>query len=830
MRYRFLLLIVALLTFLPSYSQNAEYNSVNELLNDIYSRNYEKPITFMRHYLSSVENGTEVFQDSIYIGIASLLMTSYVQNNQIHDADTLMTHIVQYMTNTGKKTNILYQLYIARGSILCSLGNYNGASVWISSALDMIKVQKGKEEEQSVILSMLASCHMNMNELESAKKEIEEAITIIERSNSDFSLQRKITIYQNAGAIYHEVGIPDKMECYTKKAYELVKDNEMFVSEFIKIAHNLAVLYLNTGKYNESLTVLHEIEKKPLSEEERSEVYESIFLGYYYLNNEDETVKYANLCCNSIKAMSSDLYSSFPALTIEKIWDKNAMRLKVNMGILSKFHNNAEAVEMCYDNVLFVKGLALDNMSRLRKIIHNDSIIGNLYSEVKKLKSEAMTLTSNSTIYNTLDEKEKLLQERILEHNKKDNINFYLPTWKQVWNTLRNDEYAIEFITYSGFIQSDSKSEELKYAALILSPKADQPFFVELCTVNELKEMYIKALREREIGINGLYLRNQDFILYKLIWEKLDYYVNNAKTIYVSPILGLKDINIGFIPCPDGCYLIDKYDIRIVTSTAEICNREKIAFSDAYVYGGIEYSVGKKESNQSSYRSIIINEVCDSTRNGFGFLQASNYETEQISNILKENRIKTSLYNGSNADEYSFRGMDEHSSSILHLSTHGFYLVGTNKYQEYFTRFIPYLSSDSCMLLSGILLANSNPTIKSVSDSNALNDGVLTAEEISYLDLSNTKLLVLSACETAIGQDMKEGFGGLVKAFKNAGVKSILASLWRVSDVPTANLMISFYKYLMGGEDIHSALLKAQKEISKQYPDPYYWAGFVIID
>ena len=277
MRYRFLLLIVALLTFLPSYSQNAEYNSVNELLNDIYSRNYEKPITFMRHYLSSVENGTEVFQDSIYIGIASLLMTSYVQNNQIHDADTLMTHIVQYMTNTGKKTNILYQLYIARGSILCSLGNYDGASVWVSSALDMVKDQKGMEEEQSVILSMLASCHMNMNELESAKKEIEEAITIIERSNSDFSLQRKITIYQNAGAIYHEVGILDKMEYYTKKAYELAKDNEMFVSEFIKIAHNLAVLYLNTGKYNESLTILHEIEKKTLSEEERSEVYESIF-------------------------------------------------------------------------------------------------------------------------------------------------------------------------------------------------------------------------------------------------------------------------------------------------------------------------------------------------------------------------------------------------------------------------------------------------------------------------------------------------------------------------------------------------------------------------
>lgn len=828
MRYRFLLLITAILSFLPLYSQNTEYNSVNELLNDIYSRNYEKPIAFMRHYLSSVENGTEVFQDSIYLGMASLLMTSYVQNNQIHDADTLMTHIVHYMTTTGKKTNILYQLYVAHGSLLCSLKKYNEASVVINSALEMVKDQKGKEEEQSVILGMLASCHMNMNELESAKKDIEEAITIIERSNSEFSLQRKITIYQNAGAIYHEVGISDKMEYYTKKAYDLSKDNEIFVSEFINTAHNLAVLYLNSGKYEESLAILHELEKKPLSTEEKSEVYESIFLANYYLNNEDETVKYANLCCNSIKAMSSDLYSSFPAQTIAKMWDKNAMRLKVNMGILSKFHKNAKAVEMCYDNMLFVKGLAYDNISRLREIAHNDSLICCLFSEVKKLKSEAMTLTDDNTIYNTLEEKEKLLQERILELYKKDNKDFCIPTWKKVWNSLRNDEYAIEFITYSGFIQADSKSEELKYAALILSPKADQPFFVELCSINELKEMYLKALREREIGINGLYLRNKDLILYKLIWEKIDYYVNNAKTIYVSPILGIKDINIGFIPCPDGCYLIDKYDIRIVTSTAKICNQEKINFSNAYVYGGIKYTISEQERNLPSYRSIIINEVCDSTRNGFGFLQASKYEAEQISNILEENRIKTSLYNGSNADEISFRGMDEHSPSILHLSTHGFYLVGTDKYKEYFTRFIPYLPNDSGMLLSGILLSNSS--IKSTSKSDALNDGVLTAEEISYLDLSNTELVVLSACETAIGQDMKESFGGLIRAFKKAGVKSILASLWKVSDGPTADLMISFYKYLMRGEDIHSSLLKAQKEMSKQYPDPYYWAGFVILD
>ena len=825
MRCRILLLLIGLLSLLPTYSQNVDYNSIEELIGDIKKRNFEKPILYMSQYLASVENGSEVFQDSIYIGMSTLLATTYTQNNQIHKADSLLSHSIKFLLKNGKQSLLAYSLYVAYGGILSQLQNYTKASYYLEPALMFVKGQEGKRENYSVIMSMLAICHMNMGDLERAQKEIEESIAIIDQSSSKFSISNKIAIYQKAGAIYNELGTYDKAEYYTKYAYDLSLENDLYVSEFINAANNLAVIYTDAGRYSDALTVLHQMEKKPLSEIERSGVYNSIFLANYFLDNEEETVKYANLCSNSLKIISSELNASFPSMTTENIWDKNAMQLKVNMGILDKFYHNAKALEMCYDNSLFVKSLAYDDMERLRQISQTDSAIYNLFSEIRTLKSERFA--GNHNVYKSLEEKEKLLRETFLA---KTNNNPTIPTWRDVLFSLKNNECAIEFITYSGFASPNSETPELKYAALILKPEIDHPIFVELCTFNQLHIVLLNALKEQEIGINELYVQGEKQMLYELIWNKIDDYVKNAKSIFISPTLLIKEVNFGFIPCPDGRYLNDKYDIKIVTSTAKICNQERLQFSDAYVYGGIEYTKGNHNSNQMSYRSIVINELCDSTRNGFGFLHASGYESDQIAKTLQEKNIKTYLIKGADADEVSFRKMDGHSPSIIHISTHGFYLVGFDKYAEYFNKLLSYSIKDNSMLLSGILLADANSTLRKPNEKTPLNDGVITAEEIAMLDLRNTELVVLSACETAIGVNLQESFGGLVRAFKNAGVKSVLASLWKVPDDATAKLMISFYKIFLSGTEIHMALKMAQQEVSKIYPDPYYWASFILLD
>ena len=111
-----------------------------------------------------------------------------------------------------------------------------------------------------------------------------------------------------------------------------------------------------------------------------------------------------------------------------------------------------------------------------------------------------------------------------------------------------------------------------------------------------------------------------------------------------------------------------------------------------------------------------------------------------------------------------------------------------------------------------------------------IEDGIVTAYEISQLNLSNTELVVLSACETGLG-DVKgtEGVFGLQRAFKMAGVKKMIVSLWKVPDKETSELMTGFYSYWLKGKTIDAASTQAQADMRKKY-SPYYWAAFVLVE
>ena len=136
------------------------------------------------------------------------------------------------------------------------------------------------------------------------------------------------------------------------------------------------------------------------------------------------------------------------------------------------------------------------------------------------------------------------------------------------------------------------------------------------------------------------------------------------------------------------------------------------------------------------------------------------------------------------------------------------------------------------MFRSGMVLAGGNHVWKGGKISQESEDGILTAYEIAQLDLSNTELVVLSACETALGETKhaNEGVFGLQRAFKLAGVKTMIMSLWQVPDSHTAELMTLFYQNWMAGESIRKALHKAQMTMKKKYPSPFYWAAFIVVE
>lgn len=119
---------------------------------------------------------------------------------------------------------------------------------------------------------------------------------------------------------------------------------------------------------------------------------------------------------------------------------------------------------------------------------------------------------------------------------------------------------------------------------------------------------------------------------------------------------------------------------------------------------------------------------------------------------------------------------------------------------------------------------------------NDVDDGILSAYEISQLDLENSDLVVLSACETGLGDIISDGIAGLQRGLKKAGTNCILMSLWKVDDEATYQLMVNFYRHwITDGMDKTTALYAAQDDIKhdSQHPgwsNPKYWSAFILLD
>jgi CHAT domain-containing protein len=178
-----------------------------------------------------------------------------------------------------------------------------------------------------------------------------------------------------------------------------------------------------------------------------------------------------------------------------------------------------------------------------------------------------------------------------------------------------------------------------------------------------------------------------------------------------------------------------------------------------------------------------------------------------------------------NASEESIRGMSD-PPTILHLSTHGFFCSLDSAQKA------SYKSNP--LLFSGLALAGANGSIRNGGSDNS-DDGLLTALEISGLNLSGTDLVTLSACETGMGELVSgEGVFGLRRAFHHAGAGSVLMSLWAIPDKETADLMVSFYRTWLSGRPRQSALRESALAVLNStrqrsgHSHPYFWAGFVL--
>jgi CHAT domain-containing protein len=195
-------------------------------------------------------------------------------------------------------------------------------------------------------------------------------------------------------------------------------------------------------------------------------------------------------------------------------------------------------------------------------------------------------------------------------------------------------------------------------------------------------------------------------------------------------------------------------------------------------------------------------------------LPGTRVEVEKMQDLLTAKGWEVQAYLAENALEENLK--ESYKPRLLHIATHG-YFQPDNK------------TENNPLLRSGLMLSGAGSTIRGISSTTG-EDGILTAYEAMNLNLDNTDLVILSACETGLG-DIKNGEGvyGLQRAFKVAGAKTLVMSLWKVSDEATQELMVSFCKNWLETGNKRDAFIKAQKALKALYPQPYYWGAFVMV-
>jgi CHAT domain-containing protein len=337
--------------------------------------------------------------------------------------------------------------------------------------------------------------------------------------------------------------------------------------------------------------------------------------------------------------------------------------------------------------------------------------------------------------------------------------------------------------------------------------------------------------------------------LYNLIWKPIVGYLGDAKKVFIAPSGQLHKLAFAAIGDGTGQVLSDTYEIHQVLSAQDfvypsnpnVFSNEDKETPMIAMFGGINYDQSNTiatEQDSVYYTSLSLLSKDLNRRNSFGYLTATKTEIESIQSQFKQNDRATLSYFGKDATEATLRSLEgDKAPKILHIATHGYFAPDPkedrNKSQLRMTgQKNRYTASDNPLLRSGLMMSGSNATWNGTANLSGELDGILTAQEVSNLNLLNTQLVVLSACETGLG-DIKgrEGVFGLQRAFRLAGANYLLLSLWRIKDEETSEYMQLFYSELLKQNNISKAYTSAQSSLRKKYPNsPMKWAGFVLVE
>lgn len=516
--------------------------------------------------------------------------------------------------------------------------------------------------------------------------------------------------------------------------------------------------------------------------------------------------------------------------------------------------DSSEAAKLALTTVLQRKGRVLDavvdNLQTLRQNLTpaDQQLLDQLQerrSQLAKLLYGGLGNLSPEqyrTQITELQTQAEQLENQLAQRSAEFRIESQPVTLEAVQQLIPNDAALVEIVLYRPFDPENASSERWgnpRYGAYVLHQTGD-PQAIDLGEADVI-DAQVEAFRQ-VLQSDSRSVQQAARQLDQSVMQPVRSLLGDKTHILISPDSQLNLIPFAALVNENDRYLLEDYTFTYLTSGRDLLKLQNdapnstnpvlFANPDYAQPGNAEVSqaaVGRSPTRGTAARSADIATFV------FEPLEGTQTEVEAIAPLLPNATVLT----GTEATEAALKQLQ--APSILHLATHGFFLqdvefappadvrgtgtiiaVPTGEPSVQLSR---PRSNENPLLRSGLALAGFNSRQGGNGE-----DGVLTALEVTGLNLQGTRLVVMSACETGVGDVANgEGVYGLRRAFVMAGAESQMMSLWKVDDYGTSELMSLYYERLSRGENRSEALRQVQLEFleAPAYRHPFYWAAFI---
>lgn len=774
-----------------------------------------------------------------YISIIDSITISYTSKGQYDLSIKILDEAETELNNNGLQDHPRTGfLYLTKGNLYFRIRNLKDAKRHFLKAKELFeRVDATSSIIYAKCLNSLALIYQEEEKYFYSTNLLYASLGIFKPyiSKSNDYLPGYLALYDNIARNYYLMGEKNQAIDTWDETIRLAEKEGIWDIAYSS-ANNYAYAMLEMGDYKKGTDVLQQFLGHNINFDLKDAGFQNL-LVLSYLNSDDNTISILRDYTEFSKKYLTNVITSFSAKERDAIWSDRARGLEMMTNAVCMKFSTPELRGMAYNTALYTKSIATKLPKFITEYVRNNtsSEIHAIYDELLSNKKKFVKSDISSDSLLLLSDRIGLLERKILSSisdyrmlfdDKKINYN-------EIRNHLGPSDVAIEFIIIPEMKSVDSIM--YYYGALIERNSYESPKFIRLCCKDSLD-----CLLENRSGlsdfdyVNELYDIKSDK-LYSLVFKPIEPYINPGDSVFYSLVDMMHKLNLMTIP-HEGKRMMDLYSLCNLSSTSNLLEtRNKDTYDKALIVGGIDYNESIEDMAYYVNKTLPSTSVLaerSNTRGTWDVIPGSLKEATVVDSLLTANSVSSTLLTHGKANEESIKSLSGSSPDILHIATHGFFYSDANKSSSpLFSRVHSEIEKNLPMYHCGLLFAGANNAWIGKELPDKIDDGILNAEEISLLDLSKTKLAVLSACFTGAGYiDDVDGVYGLQRGFKLAGVKSIIMSLWTIPDKETQYLMSSFYLNLMNGMDKSQAFSNAVQEMRKLYPLPYYWASFIILD